>query len=159
MKAIVTGSFDPITLGHIHLVMKACEQFEQVFVVALNNETKEYMFNLDERKKLIEVSLKGVNNVIVDAYDGYTSDYMHKYDINYIVRGIRNETDREYEKKLAEIMKTFDENFETVFYDCSDEYKDLSSTLVKERIKKNLQLDGFLHPDAVLLIEKKKKCF
>lgn len=156
MKAIVTGSFDPITLGHIDLVKMACERFEQVFVVALNNETKEYMFNLDERKKLIEVSLKGVSNVIIDAYDGYTSDYMHKNGITYIVRGIRNETDKEYEKKLAEIMKSFDEKFETVFYDCSDEYKDLSSTLVKERIKKNLQLEGFLHPDAILLIKKKK---
>lgn len=156
MKAIVTGSFDPITLGHINIVKKACERFEQVYVVALNNEAKEYMFSLEKRKQLIEASLKNVKNVIVDAYDGYTSDYMHKHGINYIVRGIRNENDREYEKKLAEVMKSFDEHFETVFYNCAVEYRDLSSTLVRERIEKNLSLEGFLHPNAISLIKKEK---
>ena len=79
MKAIVTGSFDPFTLGHLEIVRYACSKFDTVYVVALINETKEYMFTLEERKKIIELSTLNFENVIVDAYDGLTSDYMHKH--------------------------------------------------------------------------------
>lgn len=156
MKAIVTGSFDPFTLGHLEIVRYACSKFDTVYVVALINETKEYMFTLEERKKIIELSTLNFENVIVDAYDGLTSDYMHKNDINYIVRGVRNENDLVYEQSLAKKMEEFDENFHTILVNCSEERKSISSTLVKERIKKGKKIVNFVHKNAIEFIKQKK---
>lgn len=157
MKAIVTGSFDPFTLGHLEIVRYATYKYDTVYVVALNNEEKSYMFTLEERKKIIELSVSGVNNVVVDAYDGLTADYMNKNGITHIVRGIRNEQDKEYEIKLATKMKEFNPNFETELVACCDELKGVSSTEAKKRIEKGQPLNGILHEKAILEIEKCKK--
>ena len=100
MKAIVTGSFDPMTLGHCELVRLACEKFDTVYVVALVNANKKHMFTLEERKEIIELSTSDFHNVVADAYDGLTVDYMHKNGITQIVRGIKNESELEYEKNI-----------------------------------------------------------
>ena len=105
MKVIVTGSFDPITLGHLEIIKYASEKYDEVYVVALNNEKKSYMFTLNERKELIRLSVEELPNVVVDAYSGMTADYMHEHGINLIVRGVRNSTDEEYflGRKLTKI--------------------------------------------------------
>ena len=157
MKAIVTGSFDPFTLGHLEIVKNALSKYDTVYVVALNNEEKSYMFTLEERKRIIELSVSGINNVVVDAYDGLTADYMNKNGITHIVRGIRNEQDKEYEIKLATKMKEFNPNFETELVACCDELKGVSSTEAKKRIENGQPLNGILHEKAVLEIEKCKK--
>ena len=157
MKAIVTGSFDPFTLGHLEIVRYATYKYDTVYVVALNNEEKSYMFNLEERKRIIELSVSGINNVVVDAYDGVTADYMNEKGITHIVRGIRNEQDKEYEIKLATKMKEFNPNFETELVACCDELKGVSSTEAKKRIENGQPLNGILHEKAILEIEKCKK--
>lgn len=157
MKAIVTGSFDPFTLGHLEIVRYATYKYDTVYVVALNNEEKSYMFTLEERKRIIELSVSGINNVVVDAYDGLTADYMNKNGITHIVRGIRNEQDKEYEIKLATKMKEFNPNFETELVACCDELKGVSSTETKKRIENGQPLNGILHEKAILEIEKCKK--
>ncbi|MBQ8545776.1 MAG: pantetheine-phosphate adenylyltransferase [Clostridia bacterium] len=157
MKAIVTGSFDPFTLGHLEIVKYALSKYDTVYVVALNNEEKSYMFSLEERKKLIELSLSNLDNVVVDAYGGLTADFMNINGITHIVRGVRNEADREYEINLANKMKEFNPIFETELINCSEEYKDISSTDVRYRIEKKLPLYSTLHPNAVEEIEKSTK--
>lgn len=157
MKAIVTGSFDPFTLGHLEIVRYATYKYDTVYVVALNNEEKSYMFTLEERKKIIELSLAEFENVIVDAYSGLTADYMNKKGITKIVRGIRGEQDKEYEIKLATKMKEFNPNFETELVACCDELKGVSSTEAKKRIENGQPLNGILHKKAILEIEKCKK--
>lgn len=156
MKAIVTGSFDPFTLGHLEIVKNALSKYDTVYVVALNNEEKSYMFTLEERKRIIELSVSGINNVVVDAYDGLTADYMNKNGITHIVRGIRNEQDKEYEIKLANKMKEFNPLFETELVACQKELETVSSTEAKKRIEKNKSLDGILHENATLEIIKRK---
>ena len=135
MKAIVTGSFDPITLGHMEIIKYACERYEQVYVVALVNEAKEYMFTMEQKKALIEKAVEGFENVVADAYVGWTADYMHANGITQIVRGVRNEQDMAYEKDLAQKMKEFDPNFNTEIIRCKDDYADISSTLVREKLE------------------------
>ena len=157
MKAIVTGSFDPFTLGHLEIVRYATYKYDTVYVVALNNEEKSYMFTLEERKKIIELSLAEFENVIVDAYSGLTADYMNKKGITKIVRGIRGEQDKEYEIKLATKMKEFNPNFETELVACCDELKGVSSTEAKKRIENGQPLNDILHEKAILEIEKCKK--
>ena len=157
MKAIVTGSFDPFTLGHLEIVKYALTKYDTVYVVALNNEEKSYMFSLEERKKIIELSVSDLNNVIVDAYSGLTADYMNKNGITHIVRGVRNEKDRVYEINLANKMKEFNPEFETELVECSDEFKYISSTEARKRIEQNLLVNNILHKNVVCEIEKSKK--
>ena len=156
MKAIVTGSFDPFTLGHLEIVKKALKSFDNVYVVALINEAKDYMFSMDEKKEIIRLSTKELDNVTADAYTGMTCDYMHKHGIKHIVRGVRNENDLRYEENLANQMKSFDKDFETVFIECDKEFNQISSTVVREIIEKKGDLAGYIHPCAISYIEKIK---
>lgn len=135
MKAIVTGSFDPITLGHMEIIKYACQKYDQVYVVALVNEAKEYMFTMEQKKTLIEKAVSGFENVIADAYVGWTADYMHSHGITQIVRGYRNEQDMAYENELAQKMNELDPSFNTEIIRCKDEYADISSTLVREKLE------------------------
>lgn len=157
MKAIVTGSFDPFTLGHLEIVRYASRKYDTVYVVALNNEEKSYMFTLEERKRIIELSVSELNNIVVDAYDGLTAYYMNKNGITHIVRGIRNEQDKEYEIRLANKMKQFNPDFETELVVCTDRLRNVSSTETRKRIEKGFSLNGFLHENVIPKIEKCKK--
>ena len=154
MKAIVTGSFDPMTVAHIELVDKACRMFETVYVVALVNADKKHMFTLDERKKFISLSLNDKKNVVIDAYDGLTADYMHSKGITKIIRGIRNENDFEYEEKLSKIMKEYDDDFETVFLEVDEKYSHISSTLVRDLLLKNETVKGLVSENSIDEIER-----
>ena len=149
MKAIVTGSFDPITLGHMELIKYACERYDQVYVVALVNETKEYMFTMEQKKALIEKAISGFGNAVADAYLGLTADYMHSHGITRIIRGVRNEQDMEYEKILSEKMKEFDSSFETEIIVCKSEYANISSTSVRKRLREGKGIEDFL-PKSII---------
>ena len=154
MKAIVTGSFDPITLGHMELVKYACRKYDTVYVVALINEKKEYMFTMEQRKKFIELSVRGYPNVIADAYVGMTADYMHTHGITCIIRGIRNDSDMEYELELAKQMKEFDEKFETEFVYCDERFSNISSTVVRNKIMKNDDYSSLVPSEIVIEIKR-----
>ncbi len=149
MKAIVTGSFDPITIGHYELIKLAAEKFNEVYVVALVNAEKNHLFTLEQRKKIIELTVDDFDNVIADEYSGLTVDYMHKNNITKIIRGIRNEQEKEYENNLAAKMKEYDASFETVILPCDDRYSHVSSTLVRERLKEGKSIETLVHPNAL----------
>lgn len=154
MKAIVTGSFDPFTLGHLEIVKEALKKYDTVYVVALNNEQKTYMFSLSERKAIIEKSTEDIGGVIADAYSGLTADYMNQNGITHIVRGVRNEQDRAYEISLAEKMQEFNPEFQTELLSCPESLAHVSSTEARKRIRESESLDGILHPKAIEFIQK-----
>ena len=149
MKAIITGSFDPMTIGHVEIVKKARAFFDELYVVALLNSEKSYMLTLDEKKEIMTLSLAGIDNVIVDAYDGLTADYMHQHGITKIVRGIRNAQDREYEERLAQIMRGYDPNFETIFIEADEKIRQISSTGARELLLNAKNLEGVIAPGAI----------
>jgi pantetheine-phosphate adenylyltransferase len=149
MKAIITGSFDPITIGHIEIIKKASSFFDELYVVALVNSEKEYMFSLEEKREIMELSLADFKNVKIDAYDGLTADYMHKHGITKIIRGIRDKHDEEYENKLAKAMASFDSDFETIFIHSDEKYKKISSTTVRKAITENKKLIGMIDERAI----------
>lgn len=153
-RAIVTGSFDPITLGHLEIIKYASERYDIVYVVALINDKKKYMFTMEQKRRLIEITTKDFPNVIVDSYDGLTADYMHLHNIYNIVRGARNEADVLYENELASAMKAFDSRFETEIVKLNGEYDSLSSTIVRSRIAGGESIEGLVHKDAVTEIKK-----
>lgn len=157
MKAIVTGSFDPFTLGHLEIVKEALKKYDTVYVVALNNEEKSYMFSLSERKAIIEKSTAELDGVIVDAYSGLTADYMNKNGITHIVRGVRNEEDRAYEITLASKMQEFNSSFQTELIPCNQSLSSVSSTTARQKLREGVSLDGILHPKAIEFIQKLTK--
>ena len=149
MKAIVTGSFDPMTIGHHELVRLACEKFDTVYVVALVNANKHHMFTLEQRKEIIELSTKDFPNVIADAYDGLTVDYMHEKGITQIVRGVKNESELEYENNLAKSMNEYDSSFQTTFLVCDEKFNGISSTLVRNLLNQNQSIENIVHKNAL----------
>ncbi len=149
MKAIMTGSFDPITVGHMEIIKKASQFFEDFYVVALINSEKEYTFTLEEKKEFLSLALADMPNIKVDAYDGLTADYMHDHGITKIIRGIRSSSDEEYEKKLASLMKAYDPEFETIFIRSHGKFKHISSTMVREYLKNGEDVSDLL-PEKVV---------
>ncbi|MBQ9744417.1 MAG: pantetheine-phosphate adenylyltransferase [Clostridia bacterium] len=148
MKAIMTGSFDPITVGHMEIIKKACQFFDEFYVVALINSEKEYTFTLEEKKEIMKLALSDIPNIKVDAYDGLTVNYMHEHGIDKIIRGIRSTSDEEYEKKLANIMKSYDSSFETIFIRSHGEMKNVSSSLVKDKLSRGEDISALIPPMA-----------
>jgi pantetheine-phosphate adenylyltransferase len=108
---------------------------------------------MEEKKKIIELSVAEYDNVIADAYNGMTADYMHQNGITHIIRGVRNETDLVYEQELSLKMKQFDDKFETTILKCSEEFIKISSTLVRSLIKESKKIVNFVHENAVQYIE------
>ena len=152
MRVIVTGSFDPFTLGHLEIVRQASKIYSEVYVVALINENKQYMFTMEQKKRIIELSTKDLKNVVVDVFLGMTADYMHEHKITKIIRGYRNSNDLNYETTLARKMTEFDEKFDTILLKSDEKYSKISSTNVRKAIVNKDDLTNYLHVDAISYI-------
>lgn len=150
MKCAVTGTFDPLTFGHIELVEKALKFFDEVVVLMLVNSDKKAAYSHETRLSAIKDYFKGRENVSVDYYEGYAVDYCNENGIVCLVRGVRGQEDFPYEKQMADFnMKKG--GIPTVFFfsDCSH----ITSTKARQKLKNNLSAKEFI-PDSV---EKKLK--
>lgn len=132
MKALVCGSFDPVTNGHIDLIKRAAAMFESVTVGIFVNSEKTYMFPVDVRRNMLEIAAEEIKNVEIDISEGYVADYVKEHGIGVIVKGVRNSVDYEYELRMAKYNKEHAPDTETVFLPASDETESLSSSLVKK---------------------------
>ena len=130
--AICPGSFDPITNGHIDIVKRSLRIFDEVIVAVAVNLKKKPLFPIEKRVKLIQESLKGLDNVKIEAFNGLLVDYVKKKGGVAIVRGLRAVSDFEYEMQMALMNRRLDSDVETVFMMPSEEYSFLSSTMIKE---------------------------
>ncbi|MDR2121633.1 MAG: pantetheine-phosphate adenylyltransferase [Flavobacteriaceae bacterium] len=134
--AVFPGSFDPITLGHFDIIERAVPLFEKVIVAIGNNSNKEYMFPLEKRMEWLKEAVEKFPNVEVDFFEGLTIDYCAKRKAPYIIRGLRNPADFEFEKAIAHINRTLaKKSVETVFFLTSSGKSFISSSLVREIIK------------------------
>ena len=105
MKALVCGSFDPVTNGHIDLIRRAAGMFETVTVGIFVNKDKKYAFSMETRRVMLENAVKDIKNVTVDVSYGYVADYVKENGIGVIVKGVRNTADYEYELDMAKYNK------------------------------------------------------
>jgi len=135
-KAIFPGSFDPLTLGHCEIIEKATQIFDELIVSVGNNSEKKYKFTLDKRLEFISSEFKNNPKVIVKSYDGLTTEFCKKMNVNHIVRGLRNPADFEFEKKIALFNNSL-EKIETIFFLTSPNYAFISSSIVREIIDNN----------------------
>jgi len=131
--AIFPGSFDPFTKGHHDIVLRGLEIFDKI-VIALGHNTKKNTryFEVDWMVKKIEKAFEGEPRVVVEVYDELTASLAKKYDAQFLLRGLRNTTDFEYENSISQINRSLNTNLETVFLITSPELAPISSSIIRE---------------------------
>ena len=147
-KVVFPGSFDPITTGHVDLVRRALALFDEIIIAIGVNSQKQTLFDLEKRKKWIEDVFKDEPRVKVDVFEGLTVHYCKKVGAKFLLRGLRNASDFDYEKTISQLNHIVGENVETVFLISKPEYSHISSTIVREIIKGKGDARPFL-PDGV----------
>ncbi len=131
--AIYPGSFDPVTFGHLDVIRRAADIFDELTVSVLNNKLKTPLFSVEERVKILQKAVGDIPNVKVESFSGLLVDYARSRDIHVVIRGLRAITDFEYELQNAQTnAKLSDGELDTVFLTTSLEYAYLSSSSVKE---------------------------
>ena len=152
---IIPGSFDPMTFGHLSIILKASEIFDNVVVAILNNDDKKGFLSLAERKAIAEATCDGIENVKVITADGLLVDLARSLDVKYVVKGVRNTIDFEYEQNMAKINKALAPEVQTIYIPCDPAFEVVSSTFVRELHKNGKNIVQFVHPVAVKIINEK----
>lgn len=145
-KAVFAGSFDPITLGHYSIVKKAAALFDVIYVAVGTNTSKKYMFDTNQRLLMARDAFSEIANVQVASFEGLTVDFCKSVDAKYLLRGLRNNIDFEYEKPISEMNKQLHPDLETVFLITDAELSCISSSIIRELIKNEGNVDRFLPP-------------
>ena len=148
-KAVFPGSFDPITLGHIDIIKRGLNLFDEVIIAIGVNADKKYMFSLEDRKLQIEEAFKNEPRVKVDTYKGLTVDYCKTVKAGFILRGLRNSTDFTYEQSIAQTNSSLAE-IESVFLVCTPNVSNISSSIVRDVIRNGGDYRSLV-PRSVLL--------
>ena len=147
-RAIFPGTFDPFTIGHLDILEKSIKIFDEVIIAIGKNHDKKTMFTVDKRKEFIELTTSKYQNIKVMKYDGLTVDFCKKTNSNFIVRGIRNVGDFEFEKAIARTNRALSE-IETVFLLTSAKTSYISSSIVRDIIKNNGDCSKLI-PDEII---------
>lgn len=167
MVALIPGSYDPITLGHVNVIERAARIADKVYVAVMNNDSakhssvlnsKTYMFAMDERVELAKHSLLHIKNVEVVSSCGMLIDLFDELSADVIIKGIRTSADLEYEMIHAKWNKEHNPRLETLFLPADDSLKSVSSTLVREYIKSRdyESLEGIIAPEAIEFFKSRK---
>ncbi|MBO5372160.1 MAG: pantetheine-phosphate adenylyltransferase [Lachnospiraceae bacterium] len=131
-KAIYPGSFDPVTFGHLDMIVRSAKIVDELVVGVLNNSAKNSLFSVQERVNMLEELTKDIPHVKVDSFDGLLVDYMRECGATIIVRGLRAVTDFEYELQIAQTNHVEYPEVETIFLTTNLKYSYLSSSVVRE---------------------------
>ncbi|MHB1151549.1 MAG: pantetheine-phosphate adenylyltransferase [Eubacteriales bacterium] len=154
-RALIPGSFDPPTAGHLDMIRRTAYLFDEVYVVVFDNSDKRKMFTAGERLELITLAcaplagVKGLGRILPGLSEGMLSDYAAEYKIDVVIKGARNASDFDYEYWLSIINRSFYTAFETLIMPAKAEYQHISSTVVRELIKYGKPLSGYV-PDEII---------
>jgi len=146
--AVFPGSFDPITLGHTSIIERALPLFDQIIIAIGVNSEKQYMFDLKQRQGWIEACFSNQEKVKVENYTGLTVNYCEEKKAGYILRGLRNQQDFEFERSIAQMNKQLHSKIETVFLFTELEFAAINSSIVRDIIRNGGDAGQFL-PGAV----------
>lgn len=150
IKALYTGSFDPLTNGHLNIIERAAKLYDELTIGIIVNPSKKSMFSLEERKEMIHETLKHLENVKVDCFSGLLADYVNANGFNVVVRGLRAAMDFEYEIQMAHMnARLFDQQVETVFLMTDPNYSFISSSMMKEVHTLGGSIEGLV-PEVIL---------
>lgn len=156
-KALYTGSFDPLTNGHLDIITRAARLYDKLIIGIIVNPSKKPMFSLEERKEMIWKVTQNLPNVEVDHFSGLLADYVNENRFDAVIRGLRATTDFEYEIQMAQMnARLYREHVETVFLMTSPNYSFLSSSMIKEVHSLGGNVEGLI-PEIILEYMNKKK--
>lgn len=153
--AIVPGSFDPITNGHLDIIERAAKIFSEVRVVVMHNSSKKPIFSVDERISLIQQVTAHFPNIVVETHNGLLIDYARSVNASVIVRGLRAVSDFEYEMQITSMNRVLDDNIETFFVMTKNQYSFLSSSIVKEVARYGGTISVLVPPLVELALKEK----
>ncbi|MBQ7984671.1 MAG: pantetheine-phosphate adenylyltransferase [Bacteroidales bacterium] len=148
--AVFPGSFDPVTLGHLQTVLSAMPLFDRIIVALGENTSKRHMFSLQQRLQWLHTIFDKYDSVSVDSYTGLTVDYCKHKDAGFIIRGVRNTTDFQYETEAARINKQLNGGITTVFLPSDSEMSTISSSVVRELLVFGKDVSFLLPPEIVI---------
>ena len=155
MTAIYPGSFDPITNGHLDLIVRGCCLFDKLIVAILRNETKQPLFSVEERIEMLREVVDCYPNVAVDSFEGLLVDYAAVNGASVLLRGIRAISDYEYELQMALMNRRLRPDIETVFMMASEAHSFISSRLVKEVFGLGGNIGGLVPPPVEVRLRKR----
>ena len=142
--AIYPGSFDPITNGHIDLIHRACKLFDEVIIAITQNANKTSLLSIDQRIESVEASIKSINNTRVLGFNSLLVDFARDQNAQIIIRGLRAVSDFEYEFQLSGMNKRLNSRIETLFMTPSEEFANISSSLVREILSLGGDISAFV---------------
>lgn len=142
--AVFPGSFDPFTVGHEAIVLKALNLFDRIIVAIGSNSKKQHLFPLEKRKAWIQEVFADHSKIEVDAYEGLTIDYCRKVGATYLIRGLRDSADFQFEKSIAQMNKAMYPELETIFLLTDPEFSAINSTILREIIRNGGNISRFL---------------
>lgn len=148
--AVCTGSFDPVTVGHMDVFKRAAAMFDMVYVAVLKNSSKVCAFTPEERCHMIScaAAAEGISNLAAEAYDGLAVDYAAEKNACVMVRGIRNQADFDYEASMSLTNRHLADSIDTVYLYADPALSYISSSLIKELAAYGKEIDGLV-PDAI----------
>lgn len=145
-KALFAGSFDPVTVGHVEIVMRGAALFDEVIIGIGQNSAKKPMFSLEARMEMLDLAFSGIPNVRILPFDKLTVEFADEVGARFLLRGLRNGQDLDYERPIALINRHLDARVETVYLVSSPEYGHVSSTLVREVARFGRDAKGLVPP-------------
>ncbi len=154
-KVIYPGTFDPVTNGHLDIIQRAVELFDEVVVTLAINPSKTPLFTAEERLNLLKESLKDFKNVSVDSFDGLVVDYAKKVGATGIIRGLRAISDFEYEFQMALMNRKLSGNISTIFLMPHEKYTYLNSTIIRNLASLKSDVGDFVPQCVVEALRKK----
>ena len=153
--AVVPGSFDPITNGHLDIIKRGAKVFGEVNVVIMNNSAKNSLFSVEERIALIKEVTASIPNVKVETSAGLMIDYAKSVGATAVIRGLRAVSDFEYEMQITSMNRVLDESIETFFIMTNNQYSFLSSSIVKEVAKYGGNISELVPKQVEVALRKK----
>jgi len=152
--ALIPGSFDPITIGHLDIVERTAALFDEVVVAVFDNSEKRTTFTAEQRLEMARLATKHIPNVRCDLSHGLLSAYAEEIGASALVKGVRNVTDFDYEYWLAAINRNMKEKIETIFIPARAELQHISSTVSREMLKYGRIEDAYLTPECEKYVRK-----
>ena len=149
--AIYPGSFDPITNGHVDLIHRACKLFDKVIIAIAQNANKDSFLSIDQRVKVVETAIEPLTNTRVLSFDSLLVDFAREHNAQIIIRGLRAVSDFDYEFQLSGMNKRLNPAIETLFMTPSEEFANISSSLVREILFLGGDISQFV-PESVKII-------
>ena len=157
-RVLIPGSYDPMTAGHLDVILRAAALFDEVYVTVFQNSEKHTFFSGEQRLEMLRLACapfcgqSGLGKIICGISDGFLAQYAADNKIDAVIKGARNATDFDYEYWLSLILRSFDGKIETLVMPAKAEFQHISSTVVRELIKYNKPLTGYVPAEVAAYI-------